>query len=372
MTISRRRLLQITALSAVSPRWGLASGLTAGWQPAPEGPINRIALGSCAFQWEPQPIWNVIAELQPELFLFLGDNIYGDWHGDKPFVPTEESLITDYKNLMDKPQFAAARDQMHFMATWDNHDYGLHNGGAEFEHKEMSQKVFLDFIGEPENSPRRKRDGIYDAKVMGIEGNRVQVIMLDNRWNRGPLIPDSRSDELRASLGVFGSMGHTPSQNVSDTLLGESQWRWLEQQLKQPADIRLICSGTQIVNDTKGMQEWGNFPHERQRLFDLIRRSRANGVVLLSGNVHYSEVSRTEEGLYTIYDFTASGMTHNSPEYARVETPYRVSGPYAKPNFGLIDIDWESVPAPVIRLKSIGLDGRTAFEHAVSIDELMM
>jgi alkaline phosphatase D len=273
---------------------------------------------------------------------------------------------------MDKPEFVAVRDRVHFMATWDNHDYGLHNGGAEFEHKELTREIFLDFFGEPEDSPRRKRDGIYDAKVVGVEGKRVQIIMLDNRWNRGALIPDTRSDEQRAALDIVGSMGHTPNTNVSDTVLGESQWKWLSEQLKQPAEIRLICSGTQIVNDTKGMQEWGNFPHERKRLFDLIRHSRASGVLLLSGNVHYSEVSRTDEGPYSIYDFTASGMTHNSPEYAQVETPYRVVGPYIQPNFGLIEIDWEGAPSPVICLKCVGLDGRTAFEHAISLDELQV
>ena len=370
MSILRRRFVQWLLLPLVSPRMGAASDFIANWQPAPEGEIHRIALGSCALQWEPQPIWKKIGEAQPDLFLFLGDNIYGDWHGQNPFVPSHGSLVADYRMLMDKPEFAAVREQVHFMATWDNHDYGLHNGGADFELKEMARDIFLDFFGEPEDTPRRKRDGIYDAKIMGPEGKRLQVIMLDNRWNRDPLIPDSRSDEVRATLGIVGSMGHIPNTDITTTMLGESQWQWLEEQLKKPAEIRLICSGTQIVNDSKGMQEWGNFPHERKRLFDLIASSRANGVLLLSGNVHYSEVSKTDEGPYPIYDFTSSGMTHNNSEYAQVETPYRVAGPYAQPNFGLININWEAVPSPLITLQAIGLDDGIVFEHQLSLDKL--
>jgi alkaline phosphatase D len=351
---------------------GVASNFGAQWLATPKGTVSRISFGSCAFQWEPQPIWNAVGKAQPELFLFLGDNVYGDWHGENPFVPSAESLVADYQMLMDKPEFAAVRDQVHFMATWDNHDYGLHNGGIEFELKEMTREIFLDFFGEPETSPRRKRDGIYDAKVMGPEGKRIQVIMLDNRWNRGPLIPDTRSNEERAALGIIGSMGHSPNSDITVTMLGESQWQWLEEQLKLPAEVRLICSGTQIINDSKGMQEWGNFPHERKRLFNLIEQSHANGVLLLSGNVHYSEVSGTDEGPYSMYDFTSSGMTHNSPEYAEIESPYRVSGPYAQPNIGLIEIDWKAAPSPVISLQAIGLDGGVVFEHRLSLDELQI
>jgi alkaline phosphatase D len=372
MLIPRRRLLQFLPLSLISPRVGAASDLRPRWQPAPEGTVHRIAFGSCAFQWEPQPIWKTIGESQSELFLFLGDNIYGDWHGDAPFTPSAESLAADYQKLAAKAEFAAVREKVHMMATWDNHDYGLHNGGAEFALKEMARKVFLDFFGEPLDSPRRKRDGIYDAKVIGPEGKRVQVIMLDNRWNRGPLIPDTRSDEERTALGIVGSMGHTPNVDITVTMLGESQWQWLEEQLKQPAEIRLICSGTQIINDSKGMQEWGNFPHERKRLFDLIAQSRTNGVLLLSGNVHYSEVSKTDEGPYSIYDFTSSGMTHNSQDYAQVESPYRVAGAYAQPSFGLIKIDWEAAPSPLISLQAIGLDGDIVFEHQLSLDGLQI
>ena len=192
MLIPRRHFLLSALLPFIAPRLGFASSTGTGWKRVPDGPVRRVAFGSCALQWEPQPIWNAVAKARPELFLFLGDNIYGDWHGGAPFVPTAESLNADYQMLADKPEFAAVRDRVHFMATWDNHDYGRHNGGAEFELKEMTRRVFLDFFGESVDSPRRNRDGIYDAKIIGPEGTRVQVILLDNRWNRGPLIPDTR------------------------------------------------------------------------------------------------------------------------------------------------------------------------------------
>ncbi len=185
MLVPRRRVLFTALLSLLAPRSGFTSSAGVNWKPVPAGPVQRVAFGSCAFQWEPQPIWKAIGEAQPDIFLFLGDNIYGDWHGDTPFLPSAESLQADFQKLAGKPEFAAVRDRIPFMATWDNHDYGSHNGGAEFELKEITRKVFLDFFGEPTDSPRRTRDGIYDAKIIGPEGKRLQVIMLDNRWNRG-------------------------------------------------------------------------------------------------------------------------------------------------------------------------------------------
>lgn len=340
------------------------------WQPLPDGEIRRIAFGSCAKQWEPQPLWRSVLAAEPDLFVFLGDVIYGDWHGEQPFVPTAGSLAKDYAQLAENPAFAAVRKKVPFMATWDNHDYGKHDGGAEFELKEVSRRVFLDFFGEPADSPRRRRDGIYDARIFGPPGRRVQVILLDGRWRRGPLMPDTRSKEQRAALGVTGSMGHIPNADPDATLLGASQWRWLEEQLRKPAEVRLIASATQVIPDQKGMQEWGNFPLERERLFDLIERTGASGVLILSGNVHFAELSRISQGRYPVYEFTSSGLTHVNPAYARAANRYRVAGPDVAPNFGLVEIDWDAQPTPVIRLVARGLAEDPAFEYRLSIADL--
>ena len=40
--------------------------------------MARIAFGSCANQNAPQPIWDAVLAYRPEVFLFVGDNVYGD------------------------------------------------------------------------------------------------------------------------------------------------------------------------------------------------------------------------------------------------------------------------------------------------------
>ncbi|MCH2153683.1 MAG: hypothetical protein MK089_10120, partial [Phycisphaerales bacterium] len=41
-------------------------------------PVSRVAFGSCANHEIPQPIWEAVASWAPDVFVFLGDNVYGD------------------------------------------------------------------------------------------------------------------------------------------------------------------------------------------------------------------------------------------------------------------------------------------------------
>mgnify|MGYP001819657750 CR=1 FL=1 len=118
------------------------------------------------------------------------------------------------------------------------------------------------------------------------------------------------------------------------------------------------------------MDEWGNYPRERQRLFDLLAKTRAAGVVLLSGNAHFAEVSRTDEGPYPLIDFTSSGLTHVNATYPEAPNRYRVAGPFVELNFGLVEIDWDAEGGPVVEMAAIGVDGRRAFEYEVPLVSL--
>ena len=147
-------------------------------------PLSRIAFGSCATQARPQPIWDAVVATRPELTLLLGDNIYGD-------TLDMDVMRAKYAKLAAMPGFQLLRKTCPILATWDDHDLGANDAGGDYPKKDESQKVFLDFFGDPADSPRRHRPGVYDAKVFGPEGKRVQVIMLDTRYFRSPLKTES-------------------------------------------------------------------------------------------------------------------------------------------------------------------------------------
>jgi alkaline phosphatase D len=358
----------IAAAGSLTTAFYGVSAMERGKPSLPTGQINRIAFGSCAKQWQHQPIWHTVIVAKPVLFLFLGDAIYADTDGTTAWEVTEQQLEGEWNRLADKPEFQKARAAIPMMATWDNHDYGTHDGGVEFPLKEESQTIFLDFFAEPAESKRRNTPGIYDAKIFGPQGRRVQIILLDTRFFKDRYKKDPTPKAKRLKSGKVG--GYLPDDDPKKTLLGDEQWRWLREQLKKPAVVRLIASSIQIIPDKKGMDEWGNFPRERKKLFDLIGSTGAKGVILLTGNVHFAELSKSSTAGYPFFELTSSGMTHVNEIYAKATNEYRIAGPFINRNVGLVEIDWERTPSPLITLKVIGEDGRTGFSHSVRLDEL--
>ncbi len=302
--------------------------------------LSRIGFGSCANEGKAQPIWDAIDAHRCDLFLFLGDNIYGD-------TRDMSVLSAKYAQLAAQPGFARLRSKTPVVAIWDDHDFGENDAGSDYPMKDETRRMFLDFWDEPAGSPRRERDGVYASYVFGPPGRRVQIILPDLRYNRTPLLKLDLGGadyetwgraRLTAGLEMPGPYARNPDHKA--TMLGERQWQWLEKQFEVPADVRLFGSSLQVLADFTGWEAWVNFPHDHQRLIDLIRRKNANGVVFLSGDIHYAELSKLDVNVpYTLWDLTSSGLTEEWP----VPTPNanRVSAVLPEANFGTIDIDWQ-------------------------------
>jgi alkaline phosphatase D len=125
-------------------------------------------------------------------------------------------------------------------------------------------------------------------------------------------------------------------------MLGAAQWAWLERQLRQPADLRLVVSSIQIVAEGHGWERWGNFPREQQRFYDLIAETGARGVFVVSGDRHYASVNRTPPGRtsYPLYDFTASSINMPWSAGDSETLPTMITPAYTQENYGVVRIDW--------------------------------
>jgi alkaline phosphatase D len=55
------------------------------------------------------------------------------------------------------------QDSTKVIGIWDDHDYGSNNADFRLESKFTQRDIYLDFIGEPMNTPRRLETdrGIY-------------------------------------------------------------------------------------------------------------------------------------------------------------------------------------------------------------------
>ena len=332
---------------------------------APQGvPVNesetltRFAFGSCNHQSLSQHMWAQIMAKDPQLFMLIGDNVYGDqrWNGGADLA----DLRASYAKQASHPEFAAFRANMPMLTTWDDHDFGFNDGGASFAFKQLSEDIYETFW---DASPAvRARPGVYESRMIGDEaGKRVQVILLDTRYFRSDLDLGPYSRE-RAPLGPYG----LPNTGPDATMLGDAQWRWLEGELAKPADLRLLVSSIQVLTDAHDYEAWETMPDERARLYEMLRGRAGGGLLLLSGDRHAGGIYRDTVAGETFWELTSSSLNlafnDTASNTAREPDPKRVTDFISEENFGTVDIDWG---AKALTLRLLGNRGETRVERTV-------
>jgi alkaline phosphatase D len=289
----------------------------------------KILFGSCLHQDKPQPIWQAMNQEQADLFVLLGDNVYGD---------TEDmnQLKAKYAKQWSKPGMQIMLANTPTIGIWDDHDFGENDAGAAYPQKEASRQIMLDYFNVPKESLRRTQvDGIYTSHILTQANIKVQIILPDLRWNRSPLESVGRLKYiLNKAPNHLGP--YLPSKDESTTMLGETQWQWLEQQLQQPADVRILATSLQFLAEFSGWESWANLPHERARFLALLDKYQIDNLVIVSGDTHWSELSQiTRKNAQSLWEMTASGLTE---EWKNVSpNKHRVGRSYAKVNYGVIE-----------------------------------
>ncbi|CAB4026594.1 Hypothetical predicted protein, partial [Paramuricea clavata] len=309
----------------------------------------------------PQPVWKHILQQQPDLWMWLGDAAYGDTLL-VPFIwtPSPLPLMAKYfrrqKLHPDYQEFLKSNTSI--VGIWDDHDYGMNDGGKNFGNRLQTQDVFLDFLDEPLDSVRRRREGMYVSYTFGHGDKAVKLIMLDVR-----------------SFTVFGT---------NCDMLGEEQWKWLEEQLDDPTPVAftIVTSGMQILsNAIRLLQNWEDCPHSYDRLIWLTRRR--DKVIYLSGDVHFGETSclNSSSSGYPLYELTSSSlyMTCTIPFVTYEQcawlirnvagNDFRITEPVVERNFGLVEIDWDSNPVK-IKLQVFGAKGSIVSEVVTDFDHI--
>ncbi len=277
--------------------------------------VSSIALLGCLRQYEPAPALAYYAERDFDLCLWVGDNIYADTMDDPAVLESCYDLLGSF------PSFQLLKNKAPFLATWDDHDFGYNNAGKEYPLKAYSKDLFRRFWGLEQEIPAC-RDGVYFSKIFPSEGGTLQVILLDVRYNRDLPFTDG-------------------------TVLGESQWSWLESELQRPADLRLLVSGFQyLLPHEAGSETWDQYPKEMDRLCELIKSVNAEGVLLITGDQHYGEVARMRGAFgYDAVEVQFAGINQIETQE---HNPYRVTGPMKSlHSMAELKIQWESTEVDV-------------------------
>lgn len=298
-----------------------------------------VAFGSCNMPEENNPFWDDILAENPDVWIWGGDIVYAD-------TDDMDRLRTIYAKQDSVPGYAELKANIPIIGTWDDHDFGLNDGGTGFAVKKESQQVFLDFMGVPANSERREREGVYAAHLLETSKGMVKVLVLDTRYFRTDLIKDEDPNRR-----------YKPDTSDHATILGAAQWAWLKNELdSSQADFNLIMSSIQVLSGEHGFETWGNFPKETEKLETLIAQSGAKGVLILSGDRHISEFSKKEvSGLpYPLIDFTSSGLTHSYSSFNGEPNQYRVGEVVSDKSYGTVSIFFDEKE---LDLKMMGDNG---------------
>jgi len=268
-------------------------------------------------------LWDDIYAEQPDLFIWLGDNVYGD-------TEDMEILRSYYHQQKANREYQAMRVAFPIIGIWDDHDYGENDAGKEYPMKDETQQLALDFLDVADSSIVRKQAGLYQSYDMGAEGQVVRFLLLDTRYHRDPLTK-SNLDGQRYQLNETGD------------ILGEAQWKWLHQQLtNSPAQVHIIATSIQFLANDHGYEKWGNFPSARQRMMELLEELQVANPVFISGDRHIAELSKVKLDQLTspIYDLTSSGLTHTWSEPEEEPNTLRISDLIFQLNYGVIEFDW--------------------------------
>lgn len=136
----------------------------------------------------------------------------------------------------------------------------------------------------------------------------VAVFVLDVRSNKTPW--------------KQGAAAYHP--DYEGDFLGERQWQWLERAIRRSrAAVNVIVNGLQvhanIFPDGNIAEAWGKYPRAQQRLFDALLQDGVEAPILISGDVHMTQMMRKDcvprddyqAWPRPLFEMTTSGMTHS-------------------------------------------------------------
>lgn len=249
---------------------------------APAGPADfRVAFGSCCrFSTDPeQRIFTAAMALEPDLFFWLGDNVYVD--SDEP-----AAMADHYRRQRTIDRLQPLLRTVPSLAIWDDHDFAYNDSDRMNPIRDPSLGIFANYWANPAYGLPGTPGVFFKLAYGGVD-----FFFLDGRYHRDP---------------------RDAPAGPAKTMLGGAQKTWLKRELKASrAPFKILVSGTGWSMAEKGGDSWAGYVHERDELFDFIRDQKITGVVGISGDSHMGElncVPRSEQGGYDVYDLCSSPL----------------------------------------------------------------
>ena len=185
----------------------------------------------------------------------LGDNHYADSTAREP----QTAAYRDHRRDANFRKLSATTP---VYAIWDDHDYGPNDSDGTAKGKEESLATFKDHWANPAYGEPGNPGIYYRFSRAGVD-----FFMLDVRYHRSP---------------------DRALQDGTKTMLGARQLEWLKAGLKaSTAKVKVIASGSEWQMNSH-QDSWTSFARERAEILDHIRDEEITGVLLISGDRHFT------------------------------------------------------------------------------------
>jgi alkaline phosphatase D len=246
----------------------------------------RFAVCSCMNEEEHKPeIWRNMVQNNPDVIFFIGDAVYADTGA--PSVGADPAYLWKrFSEARRTLEIYYSKKLVPIIAVWDDHDFGKNNSNChDYPYVKESQQNFLTFFAqEPEYCSLLERGpGISSA----FRYQNQLFVLMDDRT-------------FRDEKGSKNRYAHW----------GKEQELWMLDLVARNNGPAWIMNGSQIF-PAMPFKEALSSDHKVQ--FEGVTaelRKLTNKVVFVSGDVHYSEISKIEAAAvgYVTYELTSSSI----------------------------------------------------------------
>ena len=210
------------------------------------------------------------------------------------------------------------------LGIWDDHDFGPNNSDRTAEGRMESLATFQSMWANPSYG-EPGHPGIYHHFQHGD----IAFFMLDDRFYRSPNRSEDRGDK---------------------TMLGERQWAWLKAGLKQStAKLKFIASGSEWQKHGH-VDSWTSFRREQRAFFEWIDQEGIEGVILLSGDRHFTGGYQINQRVMEITSGPLGSNNYPTPNLPEMFLNHGVGKLYC-----VFDVDTRSeVPQVILEVHRAG------------------
>lgn len=297
----------------------------------------RVVFGACARVGSNGAVFDEIDELDPLLYMVLGDFHYGDNAVDN---------VDDFREVLDltltRPAQASLYRAHPTAYVWDDHDFGANDASGSSASRAAAMTAYREYV--PSYPLAAPLSPIYQAFSIG----RVRFVMTDAR--------SDRSDQ-------------SDPDSIEKTMFGEEQKAWLLEELEgssQDHELVVWINPVPWVEDEReGADNWAGYSTERRDIANFIARRNIDNLLMVSGDAHMVAI---DDGANTNYsDRPGPGfpLLHAAP----LDRPASIKGgPYSEGavaesgQFGVLDVadDGETIE---VTISARNWEGETLLTH---------